>query len=144
MKGWAAKSLNSDTLHVVCSPPSPSTTLQSNITYRIFVRLLVLGPVRRVGEPLWTLEFLRVFAAEGLVARVGTLVDLAVLQPREGARAALKLGERERRTPISRSCWNGMRLVRFHGDHSHSLVRPGRKVQVGAVTSHVASFCSDK
>ena len=92
MKGWAAKSLNSDTLHVVCSPPSPSTTLQSNITYRIFVRLLVLGPVRRVGEPLWTLEFLRVFAAEGLVARVGTLVDLAVLQPREGARAALKLG----------------------------------------------------
>ena len=64
------------------------------ITHRIFVRLLVLGPVRRVGEPLGALELLGVLAAEGLVARVRALVDLAVLQPREGARAALKLRNR--------------------------------------------------
>ena len=55
------------------------------------MRLFVLGPVRRVGEPLGALELLCVLAAEGLVARVRPLVDLAILQPREGARAALKL-----------------------------------------------------
>ena len=43
----------------------------------------MLGPVRRVGEPLGTLELLGVLAAEGLVARVRSLVDLAILEPRE-------------------------------------------------------------
>ena len=42
------------------------------------MRLLVLGPVRRVGEPLGALELLGVLAAEGFVARVNQLMGLKV------------------------------------------------------------------
>ena len=59
------------------------------------MRLLVLGPVRGVGELLAAVELDRVLAAERFVARVGPEVDLAVFQPRKGPVAALEL-ERNR------------------------------------------------
>ncbi len=61
------------------------------LNYRILVRLLVLSPVRRVGESLRAAELLRELAAERLVAGVRPKVDLAVLEAGERAGAALKL-----------------------------------------------------
>ena len=137
MKGLAARSLNSDTSRVR--------------RYTWFV-LRLLHPQRSSRTSLTgSLCVCSCLAlSDELENLFGHLSSSAYLQPkglspvcerwwilRFSSRAKERVqpsnwGERERRTPISRSCWNGMRLVRFHGDHSHSLVRPGRKVQVGA------------
>ena len=76
---------------------SPLISFLTYGTYRIFVRLLVLGPVRRVGELLLAVVRLGVLAAERLVPGVGPPVDLAILQSGEGAGAALELQKKKRK-----------------------------------------------
>ena len=61
------------------------------MSHRVFVRLFVLGPVRRVREPLGAVELDLELAGEGLLAGVRPHVDLAVLQAGEGAPATVEL-----------------------------------------------------
>ena len=51
----------------------------------------MLGPIRWVWGPFCAVKLDRIFAAEGLLARVGPDVDLTILRPRESPVATLEL-----------------------------------------------------
>ena len=73
-------------------------------TYRVLVRLLVLGPVRRVGELLVAVELDGELAAERLLAGVRPDVDLPVFRSGECSVTVLELKRKNDDVIVASAC----------------------------------------